>query len=122
LEKGYTKQQLGDVSRMVNAGDSDLFDVLAYIAFTVPPVTRADRAETHQHLISSRYAGPQRDFVEFVLRHYIDHGVDQLDDQRLVHLIDLRYGSVIEATATLGPASGIREVFVGFQRLLYDAE
>lgn len=122
LEKGYSKQQLGDVSRIINAADSDLFDVLAYIAFTLPPVSRAERVGSKHHLISARYAGPQRDFVEFVLRHYVDHGVDQLDDQKLAQLLDLRYGSVTEASAALGPASQIREVFVGFQPLLYDAE
>lgn len=122
LEKGYSKQQLGDVSRMINAADSDLFDVLAYIAFNKQPISRSDRVRSHRPLISSKYSGAQQDFVDFVLRHYIDHGVDELDDRRLADLVELRYGSIAEAGPVLGNPATIREVFVGFQRLLYAPE
>lgn len=119
LEKGYTKQQLGDISRMINAEHSDLFDVLAYIAFATSPVSRMERVELHKDLISSQFNGPQREFVEFVLNHYVEHGISQLDDARLSDLIDLKYGSISDATEALGTPSDIREVFIGFQPFLY---
>jgi len=119
LEKGYTKQQLGDVSRMIRAVDSDLFDVLSYIAFATSPVSRADRVAARRSLISSKYSGAQRDFVEFVLSHYIQHGIDELDDRKLPNLLDLQYRSVDDAVRELGPVSEIRGTFIGFQRLLY---
>lgn len=121
LEKGYTKQQLVDVSRMIRAADSDLFDVLSYIAFATPPVSRADRVTERISLISDRFDGKQREFVEFVLRHYVAHGVGELDDQKLPHLLDLRYHSVADAEVELGPVAEIRRVFVDFQPLLYVA-
>lgn len=43
LEKGYTKQQLGGGSRLIDAERAGLFRVLAYSAFATPPVTREQR-------------------------------------------------------------------------------
>lgn len=119
LEKGYTKQQLADIGGMINATESDLFDVLAYIAFATKPMSRSERVEMHRPLISARFSGVQRDFVEFVLSHYIDHGIDELDDRRLPQLLELQYQTTHDAVEVLGPISTIRETFVGFQPLLY---
>ena len=47
-EKGYGKEQLADVSRLIHAEKSDLFDVLAYIAFAFAAVTRAERVNSPQ--------------------------------------------------------------------------
>ena len=38
---------------MIDAEKSDLFDVLAYIAFALAPMTRSERAETHKTKIFS---------------------------------------------------------------------
>ena len=42
-KKGYGREQLNDVRELINAEKSDLFDVLAYIAFAFDPVTREER-------------------------------------------------------------------------------
>ena len=41
-------QQLEEIKRMINAEKSDLFDVLAYIAFALAPITRQERVETRR--------------------------------------------------------------------------
>ena len=46
-EKGFGGEQLAEISRMIDAEKSDLFDVLAYIAFALAPMTRAERVEAH---------------------------------------------------------------------------
>ena len=40
-EKGYGDEQLSEIRRMIDAEKSDLFDVLAYIAFARTPITRS---------------------------------------------------------------------------------
>src|SRR2546430_5448543 len=45
-EKGFSGEQLAEVSRMINAERSDVFDVLAYIAFALAPITRSERVES----------------------------------------------------------------------------
>ena len=119
-EKGYGSEQLAEVSRMIDALDADLYDVLAYVAFATPTLTRQERVDTHRSLIFARYAGQQKEFVDFVLGHYVKQGVTELDDAKLPDLLELKYHSVNDAVATLGTVSEIRELFVGFQKHLYE--
>lgn len=120
VEKGYGTEQLADVSRMIDAADSDLYDVLAYIAFATPTVSRRERADQSRALIFARYVGKQGEFLDFVLDHYVEQGVGELDQSKLPRLLELRYHSVQDAVAALGPVASIREAFVGFQRYLYE--
>jgi type I restriction enzyme R subunit len=41
-EKGYGDEQLSEIRRMIDAEKSDLYDVLAYIAFALAPITREE--------------------------------------------------------------------------------
>jgi hypothetical protein len=50
-EKGYGDEQLSEIRRMIDAEKSDLFDVLAYIAFALPP----SRGKSGRMPIGSRY-------------------------------------------------------------------
>ena len=44
-EREYTGEVLKEVKTLVDAPDSDLFDVLGYVLFTNPPITREQRAD-----------------------------------------------------------------------------
>src|SRR5690606_16468034 len=44
-EKGYSTTQLDELSKLVHGEDSDLFDVLSYIAYSKTLVPRLKRAE-----------------------------------------------------------------------------
>jgi len=37
-EKGFGHEQLGEMQGIINAEKSDLFDVLAYVAYALPPL------------------------------------------------------------------------------------
>ena len=120
-EKGYSRQQLGDVGKLIAAEHSDLYDVLAYIAFNLTPVSRAERVNAHKARIfhDHGYDYKQREFLQFVLDHYIAQGVSELDMTKLPKLIELKYHSLGDAVQELGPVGNIREVFVSFQQHLY---
>jgi type I restriction enzyme, R subunit len=118
-EKGFTRAQLREVATLINAQESDLYDILAYIAFALPTITRKERVETRQENILKPYTDPQKEFLSFVLSHYIDQGVEELDQEKLPDLLELKYQSVNDAVSKLGAVSVIRDVFVGFQRYLY---
>jgi type I restriction enzyme R subunit len=121
-ERGYAKDQLVDLSRMIEAEQSDLFDVLAYIAFACAPISRQQRVEAHRATIHKLYADPQREFLDFVLAHYMEQGVDELDQDKLPHLLRLHYRDIPDAVAILGTIPEIRDLFVGFQKHLYEPE
>lgn len=118
-EKGFGREQLSEVSRMIDAERSDLFDVLAYIAFAFAPVSREERVSSRKERIFERYADKQRQFLSFVLDHYISQGVDELDQDKLPKLLELKYHSVGDAVAALGSIAEIKDVFIGFQEHLY---
>ena len=85
-EKGYDEEQLAEVKQLIDAEKSDLFDVLAYIAFTFAPVSRSERVKCRKDLIFGHYADKQQQFLPFVLDHYVDQGVGELDQDKLPDL------------------------------------
>ena len=119
-EKGFGHEQLAEMQKIINAEESDLFDVLAYVAYALPPLTREERAVRAKAAISAQFNSKQQAFVEFVLAHYVNVGVDELDREKLTPLLLLMYSSSIsDAVADLGQPEEISKVFVGFQKYLY---
>ena len=118
-DKGYGDEQLTAIRGMIEAEHSDLYDVLAYIAFARAPISRAERVSTHKSRIFTRYDAKQQEFLDFVLAQYVKEGVGELDQAKLPHLIELKYDAVSDAVAELGSAAQIRDVFIGFQEHLY---
>lgn len=97
-EKGYGKEQLTEISRLINAEKSDLYDVLTYIAYATEPISRTDRVMTFKPLIFSRYFGKQQEFLNFVLDQYVKEGVEELDqDKRLILLSRLNFATLGES-------------------------
>ncbi len=105
---------------MIDAEESDLYDVLAYIAFALAPVSREERVLSHKNVIFAHFGdAKQREFLDFVLDHYIQQGVGELDQEKLPDLLVLKYDAIADAVAELGPAIDIRALFFGFQKHLY---
>ena len=121
-EKGYAQEQLTEISRLIDAEKSDLYDVLAYIAYASPPISRRERVLAHKALIFSHYMGKQQEFLEFVLEQYIKEGVGELDRSKLPKLLELKYHAVRDAVTQLGSVAIISEVFIGFQQYLYSQD
>ena len=110
------------LQRIIEAENSDLFDVLAYVAFALHPQTREARADQAKVLIHSNYSDKQRGFLEFVLAQYVKQGVEELDQDKLSPLLRLKYHNAIQdAVADLGSVEEIRDAFTGFQRFLYES-
>jgi type I restriction enzyme R subunit len=116
---GFGGEQLAEIARMINAESSDVFDVLAYIGFARAPITRAQRVDARRGNILDGREERVRAFLEFVLSQYVAQGVDELDQEKLGNLLELKYHSVSDAADQLGGIAPIREVFVGFQPVLY---
>jgi type I restriction enzyme R subunit len=121
-EKGFSGEQLSEISRMINAEKSDLFDVLAYIAFALAPITRLERVEGRRGNIVSRYDAKLQAFLDFVLGQYVKQGVHELDQDKLGSLLELKYHTIDDAAAELGSVGVIRDTFIGFQQYLYEEQ
>ena len=119
-EKGFGRDQLVEMQKIIDAEKSDLFDVLAHIAYAVPPVTREVRAANARVYINTNFNAKQRAFLDFVLEHYVSVGVEELNQKKLTPLLRLKYNdSLPDALADLGQPETIGQVFTGFQKYLY---
>src|SRR2546422_2327158 len=122
-EKGFGGEQLAAMQRIIDAEKSDLFDVLAHVAYALPPVTREERAARAKVVISTEFNGKQQVFLDFVLSHYVRVGVEELDQDKLTPLLRLKYhNSIADAVADLGKPDEIGRVFADFQQYLYRRE
>lgn len=119
-EKGFGRAQLAEMQKVIDAENSDIFDVLAFVACAGTPLTREERAERAKAAIGMHFNDKQRLFLNFVLAHYVSAGVDELDEIKLGPLLKLKYNNAIaDAFADLGMPDVVRKAFVGFQRHLY---
>ena len=119
-EKGFGGEQLLEMQKIIDAEKSDLFDVLAHVAYALPTETREERASRARADIKARFGQKQQAFLDFVLAHYVSVGVGELDQEKLTPLLRLKYhDSIDDAVADLGKASEISGVFAGFQKYLY---
>jgi len=118
-EKGFGREQMAEMQRIIDAEKSDVFDVLAHVAYALPPLTREERAARARGAISTRFSSKQQAFLDFVLAHYVSVGVEELDPAKLTPLLQLKYHAIADAVADLGRPDEIRAVFSSFQKYLY---
>ena len=116
------QEHLEEMKRLIEAPKSDVYDVLSYVAFDTPTMTREERALLAADSLIDDFANEEQDFIQFVLDQYVLEGESELDPSKLRDLLTLKYSSVQDALPVFGgQAERIREVFVGFQQLLYVA-
>ena len=120
-DKDFGQDKLLAMQQLIDAEKSELFDVLAYVAYAMPPVTRLVRAEHARVHIHSNFSAKQQAFLDFVLQHYVTQGVTELEQNKLNPLLRLKYhDSITDAVADLGGRpEEIGKFFAGFQKYLY---
>jgi type I restriction enzyme R subunit len=118
-QNGFSKQDLKSIQSLIEAEDSDLFDVLERIAYSKQPISRIERVTKAEDKIHANLNDRQKEFIDFVLERYALGGVEELDMDRLSDLITLKYRTVSDGQKALGDIDGIKNMFIGFQKHLY---
>ncbi|WP_339761546.1 DEAD/DEAH box helicase family protein [uncultured Hoeflea sp.] len=118
-DRGYDPDRLNDIRQLVDAPQSDLFDVLSYVLFTSPPKTREDRADGLQQSGLDGFEGEMKILLMAVLQAYVDRGETELGSKKLTHYLTARYGSVGEGKAKLGDIASIKDAYRRMQERLY---
>ncbi len=119
-ERGYHGEVLDEVKALVDAPNSDLFDVLSYILFVLPPLTRETRADRVKADGIEDVSEEMRRFLRRILVSYVDHGEQELSGERLGQHLMAAYGSAGEGKERLGEVSSIREAYLEMQGKLYE--
>ena len=116
---GYSVENFEKIKEIINAPNSDIFDVLIHIAYSQDMITRQERVDNSKVVIFDNIQSRQHAFIDFVLKQYVKNGVTELDDERIGALINLKYGSPANAIQELGNIGDIRSTFCEFQKYLY---
>lgn len=117
-EKGFTKEQLSEFQKILHAENSDIYDVLSYVAYQSEILEREQRAAKMREHFKELNANHQ-EFLEFVLNQYILNGVYELDDEKLGTFLQLKYKTIADAKPILGDLKTIRNNFIEYQKYLY---
>lgn len=115
---GFTRTDLIEIQNLIDAKDSDLFDVLEYIRFALTPISRKERSATSLSKFNELTEN-QQTFVKFLADQYEARGVDELEESRLERLLEAKYSNVIEGINVLGGVDMVRSIFLNFQTNLY---
>jgi len=108
------------MQKVIDAEKSDLFDVLAHVAYALAPLTREERATNAKGAITTHFNSRQQAFLDFVLSQYVKVGVHEFDKEKLSPLLKLKYNNAIaDAVADLGKPEEIGRMFASFQKYLY---
>ena len=120
LSSDYVLEYKGRRLAAVETKGSDVYDVLAFVAYAAETHTRRERAQMAKPAINQAFANyKQQEFIEFVLSKYVDDGVSELSPGKIRSLIELKYNTISDAAAEFGSPAVIRETFIGFQKYLY---
>lgn len=120
-EAGFGKEELSTLQKLIDAENSDLFDVLEYVFNSdIKPITREDRVARAKSTIFALLDDKQQEFIDFVLKQYIKTGVGELDQEKLPILLTNKYQSLEDAKEVLGDVKNISSLFIEFQKYLYE--
>jgi len=115
---GFSKVDLIEIQVLIDAKESDLFDVLEYIRFALAPVTRRERSELSVSKLFDLTEN-QKSFIDFLADQYEARGVDELEESRLERLLEAKYSNVVDGISKLGGVDAVRQLFLNFQTNLY---
>jgi type I restriction enzyme R subunit len=120
-ESGYDAEKLESMKALIDAQDSDVYDVLAHVAYASETRSRSERVNQAKPAIIKAFSDyKQQEFIEFILEKYIADGVQELAAKKMRSLVELKYNTISDAAVEFGSATVIRDTFIGFQKHLYE--
>ena len=118
-ERGFDEDKLQALKELTDAEDSDVYDVLRFVAYARDTMSRLERAGLVREFYLDQLDDNERNFVEFVLKTYETAGENELSMENLSSLVRLKYHSTKDAEKQLGSAREIVRDYLELQRELY---
>lgn len=121
---GFDNEQLNELRNMIASPECDIFDVLSHISFSSELMTRKQRVafvkgdpqffEVYKNLEA-------REFLEFVLNHYENYGIEELQRDKLGDLVTLKLGTTKDAKTAFGDMKTLLDAYYKLQENIYRA-
>ena len=110
---GFAVDELESIQELIDAQNSDLFDVLEFVKYALKPVTRSKRASVSRSIMESGIESKQLEFIDFLVTQYIESGVGELEESKLETLLEIKYSDVFNAVQILGQGdvAKVRKLF-----------
>lgn len=121
---GFDKEQLNDLRNMIATPDCDIFDVLAHISFSSELMTRKQRVEfvKGDPQVFEVYKNLEaKEFLEFILKHYEQFGIEELRRDKLGDLVTLKLGTPKDAKNAFGNMDVLISAYYKLQENIYKA-
>ncbi len=120
---GFDSEQLRAMQKMVASPETDIFDVLAHISFSTDIKTRRDRANgvRNNEFLTVYKNLKAREFLEYVLKVYEEHGIEELSRGKLADLIRINLGTTKDAKQAFGSTNDIINAYYDLQKQIYRA-
>lgn len=118
---GFPTSELVSIQELIDAQNSDLFDVLEFVKYALKPVTRMTRANVSRSIMEVGIEAKQLEFIDFLVSQYVESGVGELEEGKLETLLEIKYSDVFNAVNILGngEVNRVRNLFLTFQKNLY---
>jgi len=102
--------------------DLDPFDLICYVAFDQPPLTRRDRVDNvRKRDVFTKYGEQARAVLEALLQKYQDEGVTALDDPRILRVSPFdTMGTPVQLLKQFGGRKGFEKAVHDLQSALYE--
>lgn len=123
-ELGFDEEQLNDLRNMIATPECDIFDVLSHISFSSDLMTRKQRVKFVKDDVKffEVYKNFEaKDFLEFILKHYEEHGIEELQRDKLGDLVKLKLGTPKDAKTAFGDMETLLGAYYKLQENIYRA-
>uniref|UniRef100_UPI0025B5EDE6 type I restriction-modification enzyme R subunit C-terminal domain-containing protein n=1 Tax=Trichocoleus desertorum TaxID=1481672 RepID=UPI0025B5EDE6 len=102
--------------------DYDAFDLICYVAFDRPPLTRQERAEqVRKRDVFTKYGETARAVLDALLNKYADQGVVSIEDTTVLQLDPFtQIGTTVELIRSFGGKQQYRVAIQELQQMLYE--
>ncbi len=118
-DRGFEEDKLQALKELIDARDSDIYDVLRYIAYSKETMTRQDRAGIVREYYLEQLDDNEKEFVQFILDIYERDGEGELSMNKLNTLVSLKYRTAQDAVKKLGRPEEIVQDYLELQQELY---
>jgi type I restriction enzyme R subunit len=112
-----------ELAERLGHSESDPLDLLVFVAWNGPAVSRRDRANRLRRedaVFLEAFVPEAREILEELIEKYAEHGIGQLDDLRILEVPPLsQFGTPVEIAQRFGGTKGLREAVERLEELLY---